>query len=206
MMMRACTFLLFVFLVAGLIGCQRSAPEDAGGGDSTPAKTTATDDGSNRIELLADSDEEESTEYEEKIVAEREAIVTKPTYDPEPADPPASPPAEPGSAAGPGLAGRASAERSDLLRAYGGSVAAEPDSSLPPGASPEEGIGPGEGGDKFDHVVENPFRRVADDPLSTFSIDVDTASYSKTRMFLLEHGRMPPADAVRIEEMVNYSN
>ena len=40
--------------------------------------------------------------------------------------------------------------------------------------------------------------------MSTFSIDVDTASYAKTRMYLLEHGQLPPTDAVRIEELVNY--
>ena len=55
----------------------------------------------------------------------------------------------------------------------------------------------------YDRIDENGFRRVADDPLSTFSIDVDTASYANVRRFLNE-GRLPPADAVRIEELVNY--
>jgi len=45
--------------------------------------------------------------------------------------------------------------------------------------------------------------RVADEPLSTFSVDVDTASYANMRRFLTQ-GRRPPIDAVRIEEMVNY--
>ena len=52
-------------------------------------------------------------------------------------------------------------------------------------------------------VAENVFRRVADDPLSTFSIDVDTASYANVRRFLND-GALPPAAAVRVEEMVNY--
>jgi Ca-activated chloride channel family protein len=52
-------------------------------------------------------------------------------------------------------------------------------------------------------VVDNPFRAVMDEPRSTFSIDVDTASYSNMRRFLSE-GRFPPRDAIRIEEMVNY--
>jgi Ca-activated chloride channel family protein len=47
------------------------------------------------------------------------------------------------------------------------------------------------------------FRDVATDPLSTFSIDVDTASYANVRRFL-EGGSLPPKDAVRIEEMLNY--
>ena len=55
----------------------------------------------------------------------------------------------------------------------------------------------------YNRIVENDFIAVADDPRSTFSIDVDTASYSNTRRFI-ESGQLPPADAVRIEELVNY--
>jgi Ca-activated chloride channel homolog len=55
----------------------------------------------------------------------------------------------------------------------------------------------------YDPIRENRFRRVADHPLSTFSIDVDTASYTNVRRFLNE-GRLPPPDAVRVEEMINY--
>jgi Ca-activated chloride channel family protein len=66
------------------------------------------------------------------------------------------------------------------------------------------GQGPGQGGDKFNRIEENPFLLVKDSPLSTFSIDVDTASYAKVRQYLQEHGAMPPPDAVRIEELVNY--
>ena len=55
----------------------------------------------------------------------------------------------------------------------------------------------------YDKIDENRFHRVTDDPLSTFSIDVDTASYSNVRRFL-NQGTLPPADAVRIEELVNY--
>ncbi|MEX2608050.1 MAG: von Willebrand factor type A domain-containing protein, partial [Kiritimatiellia bacterium] len=57
--------------------------------------------------------------------------------------------------------------------------------------------------DDFDVIRPNTFRRVADHPLSTFSIDVDTASYSIVRKFLKE-GNLPPPDAVRVEEMINY--
>ncbi|MBN1911670.1 MAG: VWA domain-containing protein, partial [Pirellulales bacterium] len=64
--------------------------------------------------------------------------------------------------------------------------------------------GPGRGGDKYGHLVENPFRAVKDHPLSTFSIDVDTASYANVRRFLLAENTLPPPDAVRIEELVNY--
>lgn len=52
-------------------------------------------------------------------------------------------------------------------------------------------------------LVENPFLKPTEHPLSTFSIDVDTASYANVRRYLNSRG-MPPADAVRIEELVNY--
>ncbi|MEO7925058.1 MAG: von Willebrand factor type A domain-containing protein [Chitinophagaceae bacterium] len=55
----------------------------------------------------------------------------------------------------------------------------------------------------YDHINENKFLRVKENPLSTFSIDVDAASYSNVRRFL-NQGQLPPAGAVRIEEMVNY--
>ncbi|MCA1564314.1 MAG: VWA domain-containing protein [Acidobacteria bacterium] len=55
----------------------------------------------------------------------------------------------------------------------------------------------------YKHIDENPFFEVARAPLSTFSIDVDTASYSNTRRFL-RSGQLPPKDAVRIEELINY--
>ncbi|MCB1309111.1 MAG: VWA domain-containing protein [Leptospiraceae bacterium] len=57
----------------------------------------------------------------------------------------------------------------------------------------------------YDHVPENQFFEVAQQPLSTFSADVDTASYSIVRRFL-NNGSLPPAGAVRIEEMINYFN
>jgi Ca-activated chloride channel family protein len=57
----------------------------------------------------------------------------------------------------------------------------------------------------YSQIIENTFQRVVDHPLSTFSIDVDTASYSNVRRFLSD-GRMPPKDAVRIEELINYFN
>jgi Ca-activated chloride channel family protein len=54
----------------------------------------------------------------------------------------------------------------------------------------------------YDAVEDNPFITVAQSPLSTFSIDVDTASYANVRRFLRE-GELPPPGAVRIEELVN---
>jgi Ca-activated chloride channel family protein len=57
--------------------------------------------------------------------------------------------------------------------------------------------------EEYGQFVENDFRSPGDDPLSTFSIDVDTASYSNIRRYL-EDGMLPPEDAVRVEECINY--
>ena len=57
--------------------------------------------------------------------------------------------------------------------------------------------------EQYDFVVEDGFIDPRHSPLSTFSIDVDTASYSNVRR-LLREGRQPPKGAVRIEELVNY--
>lgn len=55
----------------------------------------------------------------------------------------------------------------------------------------------------YDHIQENKFYTAWEEPLSTFSIDVDNASYANLRRFLSQH-QEPPRDAIRIEEMVNY--
>ncbi|HET7542743.1 MAG TPA: von Willebrand factor type A domain-containing protein [Polyangiaceae bacterium] len=57
--------------------------------------------------------------------------------------------------------------------------------------------------ENYAHVTDNAFLNVVDQPLSTFSIDVDTASYSNARRFL-NQGTLPPKDAIRIEEWLNY--
>ena len=57
--------------------------------------------------------------------------------------------------------------------------------------------------ERYPHATENPIKRVAEAPVSTFSIDVDTASYANVRRFLND-GSLPPHDAVRVEELVNY--
>ncbi len=55
----------------------------------------------------------------------------------------------------------------------------------------------------YQPIVDNPFKSTTAEPLSTFSIDVDTASYANIRRFLTQNS-LPPRDAVRIEEMINY--
>ena len=57
--------------------------------------------------------------------------------------------------------------------------------------------------EEYGHFSENRFKSAADDPLSTFSIDVDAASYSNMRRFV-NQGQKPPVDAIRTEELINY--
>ena len=57
--------------------------------------------------------------------------------------------------------------------------------------------------EEYDRIYENEFKDASQNPLSTFSIDVDNASYSNVRRFI-NSSNLPPKDAVRIEEMINY--
>ena len=58
--------------------------------------------------------------------------------------------------------------------------------------------------EKYQAYDENRVKLVAEQPISTFSIDVDTAAYSNIRRMLDREGRLPPKDAVRVEELINY--
>ncbi|MGV3552010.1 vWA domain-containing protein [Rhizobium sp.] len=62
---------------------------------------------------------------------------------------------------------------------------------------------PVESGDRFTSKDTNPVKSVVSEPVSTFSVDVDTASYAYTRQAIM-NGRLPEPDSVRVEEMVNY--
>lgn len=59
--------------------------------------------------------------------------------------------------------------------------------------------------ESYNYIVENDFLKAVDNPLSTFSIDVDNASYTNTRRYI-DNGSLPPIDGVRIEEFINYFN
>jgi Ca-activated chloride channel family protein len=91
-----------------------------------------------------------------------------------------------GRTANPKLAANAAPSRVAIATSDQGVVTAQP-----------------EGNDRFRHADVNPIRRVAQEPVSTFSVDVDTASYSFVRR-ALNAGSLPPQDSVRVEEMINY--
>ena len=58
-------------------------------------------------------------------------------------------------------------------------------------------------GERYPNSAQSPIKLTREEPVSTFSIDVDTAAYANVRRFL-EDGQLPPVDAVRVEELVNY--
>jgi Ca-activated chloride channel family protein len=86
-------------------------------------------------------------------------------------------------------------------RAVGGLAPAALDSAGPPASirAPSEPLDR----ENYAHFDDNPLKRVAEHPVSTFSIDVDTGAYSNTRR-MLNAGRLPAQDAVRVEEFINY--
>ena len=68
---------------------------------------------------------------------------------------------------------------------------------------PEPSVSSPFSSEQYDLIVENAFKTAIENPLSTFSIDVDRAAYANVRRFLTDD-QLPPVDAIRIEEMVNY--
>ncbi len=94
--------------------------------------------------------------------------------------------------------GLSTAAESVALHAVESSLSLGPDDSFP---DPDRSRARGR--DRFERFDPNPVKAVAEAPVSTFSIDVDTASYAFVRASL-SRGVLPPRDAVRIEEMINY--
>ncbi|MCX4024681.1 VWA domain-containing protein [Endozoicomonas sp. SM1973] len=85
-------------------------------------------------------------------------------------------------------------------------IAAQPVSTLPSKptlADNSAGQYQDKGRDQFEKITPNPVKKVFEEPVSTFSIDVDTASYAFTRN-ALNKGKLPQKNAVRVEELINY--
>jgi Ca-activated chloride channel family protein len=83
------------------------------------------------------------------------------------------------------------------------SFAAPPPPGTAPAPAPDILDRPRFNTEAYDLVPDNPFIPAAQEPVATFSIDVDTASYANVRRFITQN-QLPPKDAVRIEEMINY--
>ncbi|GAA4354354.1 VWA domain-containing protein [Hymenobacter saemangeumensis] len=85
-------------------------------------------------------------------------------------------------------------------------VTEAPEQAAAPGETPAPAAAepPRENRESYAVIHENPFLTAARNPLSTFAIDVDRASYANVRRFLTQDRQLPPPDAVRLEELVNY--
>ncbi|MEM7659913.1 MAG: VWA domain-containing protein [Bacteroidota bacterium] len=80
-------------------------------------------------------------------------------------------------------------------------MACDPTYSLSPAIDYSD---PAVSGDQYERESENPFIQVSEQPVSTFSIDADGASYANTRRYLGQEQNLPPAAAIRTEEFINY--
>lgn len=76
-------------------------------------------------------------------------------------------------------------------------------SHITPGIMASRMYADGMNAEEYKEIAENSFKTVSESPLSTFSIDVDAASYSNMRRYI-NKGELPPADAIRTEELINY--
>ncbi len=106
------------------------------------------------------------------------------------------------------VSSRPATSRRALQQAQGGAVtgltAGSPELTILPAPFPDDIIvEPGPNTDRFANEAPNPLRITAEEPVSTFSTDVDTASYAWVRRSL-QNGQMPDPASVRVEEMVNY--
>jgi Ca-activated chloride channel family protein len=104
-----------------------------------------------------------------------------------------------GSAGG----GRFSSSRTNPFDELRLSAPLAPAAPSPAGAVADRVDRPQFNKEAYDFISDNPFVRATQDPLATFSIDVDTASYANIRRFL-SMNQLPPKDSVRIEEIINY--
>lgn len=184
-------FLLLCFGVLQMTGCSGSPSDNY---TATPADSAAPADGDrSAANRITTSKSAADAATDDAAIAPAEAM-----------EPAAAPPMAP-STTGPYPTAPATSASRDVARRAIIQKTSELHSSLP--ELPAETFVPEPPADTsnedYAHINENDFISAKDEPLSTFSIDVDTASYSNIRRFLSD-GRTPPPDAVRIEEMINY--
>lgn len=132
------------------------------------------------------------------------AACSSPTQKPEAAGPPPAPP-PPATMSAPAPAADAAAQAMSERRFAAESMArsARLAAGMPPSYAMPTPMPPPESRERYEKLDANPVQRVAENPVSTFSVDVDTGSYANVRRFLRD-GQLPPKEAVRAEELINY--
>jgi Ca-activated chloride channel family protein len=164
------------FSVSGLPAGTCTVQANAAGFAPKATRVTLASGGNASVAIVLDARKDlKESEKKPEPAAEQPAIVMKTPIAPSPAAPPPPPPAR--YMAKPKIAGNVKNQ---------------------PMVVEQEG-----NTEQYSRIDDNPFYRSQTAPLSTFSADVDTASYSNLRRFLRD-GSRPPKDAVRIEEMINY--
>ncbi|MEC5385221.1 VWA domain-containing protein [Uliginosibacterium sp. H3] len=165
-------------LAAGLAACGSIKQEDAGAQQVTPPVEQTT-----TIPVDASRVPEAVTNVQPSASPVRTDAVK---------------PAAPAPAPAPALADARRMAKESERAGMQAKIAAAPMPFSPHGYEPQP-----QEREKYKALSDNPVHLAAETPVSTFSIDVDTGSYSNVRRFL-NQGRLPPSDAVRVEELVNY--
>ena len=198
-------------------GQSAPAPPERPAGRSAKVATPAQDAAAEPAPVAATEGVTVDVTGEVSVLASEAPTVTyadpnQPLSPASPAPPPPPPPPPPGSVAGVtggimrGAGGGPPTSASTKGRILGlRSLTAVGPSRMrmaaeEPGMLPERGV---QAGDRFARVDPNRVKVVAEEPVSTFTIDVDTASYSFLRASL-QRGVLPPKEAIRIEELINY--
>ncbi len=143
--------------------------------------------------LISCAGQPETTRNENKIEVDKSSIVPPPP-------PPNAPASKPQI-----LRGMSRENVSRRLNLQSGDIALQqnPPTSIAESNVIDSSLEAPSNTEEYNPIDDNPFKVVKKNPLSTFSIDVDTASYSNLRRFITQ-GQLPPKDAVRIEELINY--
>ena len=171
--------------------------------------------------VLADPASLQAASGERSDVVQQQQLQSLPTanrgfrdlVDVLPGVPPAASPAPPAAGAGGAAGGRGGGATSRIGGGGQDNIMIDGISMLDAGNNglmrpspywtPPAPYWPPQSNESYAHVDPNRFHRTADQPLSTFGADVDTASYTNVRRFL-SAGQLPPPDAVRVEELVNF--
>ncbi len=185
-----------------------TVPETTAAGGNLTVVVQMIGYGTQEVEIVVDADLHRDYDVEFRLVAQAltlESIIVAGAASGDRTAPAAAPAAD----APPAVAAPESAPvvRPGVTRSVAPSSAFRPatERAAPhPAAVGDRRLRADAGGEQYAHIDENGFRRVSDEPLSTLSTDVDRASYSNVRRFLLDERRLPPVDAVQIEEMINY--
>ncbi len=174
-----------IFAITAISGC--NATREVSETDDTPTENIVPVKSGNDLEFRADQPAQTANQQISRQLAEQDAIVRL------------SESAEQAKSPTAAIAGTSNLPAGSESLAYKRSVAQLSEKSLSDLRVAREPLDR----ENYDSFNDNPIHLVAEHPVSTFSVDVDTASYSNVRR-LLNQGQLPQNSAVRVEELINY--